>query len=62
MGHDLHPGPELGQARRLTPTVIGGARLVAGAGGGLYWIAAGIAFATAGAVGSAWVLLVEILR
>jgi hypothetical protein len=30
--------------------------------GGLYWIAAGIVFATLGAVANAWVLLVEILR
>ncbi len=32
------------------------------AGGGLYWVAAGIVFATLGAVTNAWVLLVEILR
>ena len=32
------------------------------AAGGLYWIAAGIVFATLGAVANAWVLLVEILR
>jgi hypothetical protein len=31
-------------------------------GGALYWLAAGIAFAILGAVASAWVLLVEILR
>jgi modulator of FtsH protease len=31
-------------------------------GGGLYWIAAAIVFATLGAVANAWVLLVEILR
>lgn len=44
------------------PVVIGGVSLLAEAGGGLYWIAAGIVFAIAGAVGNAWVLLVEILR
>ena len=44
------------------PQVIGGVSLVAEAGGGLYWIAAGIIFAIAGAVANAWVLLVEILR
>jgi modulator of FtsH protease len=31
-------------------------------GGGLYWVAAGFVFLTLGAVGNAWVLLVEILR
>ncbi|MSO41276.1 MAG: hypothetical protein EXQ70_05175 [Solirubrobacterales bacterium] len=44
------------------PLVIGGASLMADAGGGLYWIAAGIIFAITGAVANAWVLLVEILR
>jgi hypothetical protein len=31
-------------------------------GGGLYWVAAGFVFLTLGAVGNAWVLLIEILR
>jgi hypothetical protein len=44
------------------PLVIGGASVLAGTGGGLYWIAAGIAFAILAAVANAWVLLVEILR
>jgi hypothetical protein len=44
------------------PQVIGGLSLIAGAGGGLYWVVAGIAFAILGAVANAWVLLVEILR
>jgi modulator of FtsH protease len=50
---------------RLTGTglfAIGGLSLLVEAGGGLYWVAAGIVFATAGAAASAWVLLVEILR
>lgn len=50
---------------RLTGTglfLVGGLSLLLEAGGGLYWIVAGIVFATAGAVASAWVLLVEILR
>jgi modulator of FtsH protease len=50
---------------RLTGTglfVIGGLSLLLEAGGGLYWVVAGIVFATAGAIASAWVLLVEILR
>jgi hypothetical protein len=44
------------------PVIVGGASLLAETGGGLYWIAAGIVFAIAGAVANAWVLLVEILR
>ncbi len=44
------------------PFVVGGASVLAGSGGGLYWIVAGIVFAIAGAVVNAWVLLVEILR
>jgi modulator of FtsH protease len=44
------------------PFVVGGASLWAEAGGGLYWVAAGIIFALVGSVANAWVLLVEILR
>jgi hypothetical protein len=44
------------------PVIVGGASLLAESGGGLYWVAAGIAFATVGAVANAWVLLIEILR
>ena len=44
------------------PVVLGAVSLFAEAGGGLYWVAAGIVLATAGAVANAWVLLVEILR
>ena len=44
------------------PVVVGAASLLAEAGGGLYWVAAGIVLATAAAVANAWVLLVEILR
>lgn len=44
------------------PLVIGGLSVLTEAGGGLYWIAAGIALAIIGAVTNAWVLLVEILR
>jgi hypothetical protein len=43
-------------------TVIGGATLLNGAGGGLYWLAfAAICAIVAGMIG-AWVVLVEILR
>ena len=44
------------------PVVLGAVSLFAEAGGGLYWVAAGIVLATTGGVGNAWVLLVEILR
>ena len=44
------------------PVVVGAVSLLFEAGGGLYWVAAGLALATAGAVANAWVLLVEILR
>ena len=44
------------------PLLVGSVSLLAEAGGGLYWIGAGIALAIAGAVANAWVLLVEILR
>jgi hypothetical protein len=44
------------------PFAIGGVSMLATAGGGLYWIAAGIVLAIMGAVTSAWVLLVEIRR
>ncbi len=44
------------------PLLVGAVSLMAEAGGGLYLVAAGMLFAVAGAVGNAWVLLVEILR
>lgn len=44
------------------PFVIGGASVLLEAGGGLYWVAAGVVFAIVGAVANAWVLLVGILR
>lgn len=50
------------RALALVPVLVGGASLLAESGGGLYWVVAGIVFAVAGAVASAWVLLVEILR
>jgi modulator of FtsH protease len=46
----------------LLPLLIAGISLFAESGGGLYWLAAGIAFAVTGAIANAWVLLVEILR
>jgi hypothetical protein len=50
------------RAGGTVPLVVGGASVIAGSGGGLYWIAAGIVLALIGAIGNAWVLLVEILR
>jgi modulator of FtsH protease len=44
------------------PFALGGLSALAGEGGGLYWIAAGIILAIFGAVVSAWVLLIEIRR
>ena len=46
----------------LVPIGVAGLSLVIEAGGGLYWLAAGIAMATVAAIAGAWVLLVEILR
>ena len=44
------------------PFLIGAVSLIAQAGGGLYWLVAGVVLAIAAAVSNAWVLLVEILR
>jgi hypothetical protein len=44
------------------PFLVGGISVLSGAGGGLYWTAAGIVCAVAAGVANAWVLLVEILR
>lgn len=50
------------RALATVPLVIGGFTVLVEAGGGLYWIAAGVVFAIVAAVANAWVLLVEILR
>jgi modulator of FtsH protease len=42
--------------------VVGGVSLVAGSGGGLYWVMAGMLLAFISASINAWVLLVEIKR
>jgi hypothetical protein len=44
------------------PLLLGGASILARAGGGLYWIIGGIVGAMVGASINAWVLLVENLR
>ena len=53
---------QLVAAAGTVPLIVGGASILAQSGGGLYWTVAGIIFAIAGAVGNAWVLMVEILR
>jgi modulator of FtsH protease len=44
------------------PTILAGATLVAGSGGGLYWLAVGTLLALASGITDTWVLLIEILR
>jgi hypothetical protein len=67
----MSPGTEPGlwlasrlviRASPTLPLVVGGVSVLVETGGGLYWTVAGIVVATGGAVASAWVLLVEILR
>jgi hypothetical protein len=42
--------------------VLGGATLIAGRGGGLYWIAPAVVIALLTGLAGAWVMLVEVLR
>lgn len=44
------------------PLLIGAVSVLAEQGGGLYWIAAGMAGAIFGGIANAWVLLIEIQR
>jgi hypothetical protein len=44
------------------PALVAGASLLAHAGGGLYWLLAGITLSLLAAVLNAWVLLIEIAR
>lgn len=44
------------------PLVIAGATLLAGGGGGIYWILVGTILGIVGASVNAWIFLVEILR
>lgn len=65
-------GPATPRWRVVVPTVLVlmpavalvacGATLLAGVGGGLYWLAAATVLGLGGATTNAWVLLVEILR
>jgi hypothetical protein len=49
-------------ATATLPLIVGGASVLAEAGGGLYWVAAAMVFAIIGGVANAWVLVIEILR
>jgi hypothetical protein len=51
----------LGQLAAL-PALVAGISLLAHAGGGLYWLLAGITISVLAAVFNAWVLLIEIAR
>lgn len=44
------------------PFLIAGLTLLAGAGGGLYWLVPGVCFALVIGGANGWVLLIEILR
>jgi modulator of FtsH protease len=46
----------------LVPSIVGGVTLIAGSGGGLYWLVPAVAFSFVTAALNAWVLLVEIMR
>ena len=65
VNHYLYPRRWLtftiGQAASL-PIVVAGVSLIAGSGGGLYWIVPGVLFGVVGGIANTWVLLVEILR
>jgi hypothetical protein len=47
---------------QVLPFILGGISLIAGSGGGLYWLAAGTIAAFIFSMLSTWVLLIEILR
>lgn len=51
----------LGQAATVL-FVVSAATLIAGVGGGLYWLAPGTAFAYVAALTDSWVLLIEVHR
>lgn len=57
-----HVSRHLLRAMATVPVLVGAVSLLAGTGGGLYWVAAAVLLGTLAAVINAWVLLVEILR
>jgi hypothetical protein len=54
--------PGTGYLAGLLPGLLAGASLAAHWGGGLYWLVPASLLGIGGAVYSAWILLVEILR
>ncbi len=44
------------------PLILAGVSMVAGKGGGLFWLGAGVLVAFAGSVYNGWILLVEVVR
>jgi modulator of FtsH protease len=44
------------------PLMAGGVSLLAGTGGGLYWLVPGVVLALTGGIINTWILLIEILR
>jgi hypothetical protein len=46
----------------VIPIIVAGASLIAGAGGGLYWLVPGLVFVFISTTVRAWVLLVEVMR
>jgi hypothetical protein len=46
----------------VVPVICAGVSLVAGAGGGLYWLVPALIFVFISAAVKAWVLLVEVMR
>ena len=53
---------QLVMAAGTVPLIVGGASILAQAGGGLYWTISGVILAITAGVLNAWVLMVEILR
>ncbi len=54
--------PTIVIAAGTLPMVAAGISLMAGGGGGLYWLVAEVVLALVGVVVNAWILLVEIVR
>jgi modulator of FtsH protease len=61
-GRSVAVGQVMLSAVGTVPILVGAISLVAGSGGGLYWVLGGVLGAVVGAVMNAWVLLIEILR
>ena len=46
----------------VIPIIVAGVSLIAGAGGGLYWLVPALVFVFVTTTVRAWVLLVEVMR